>query len=31
MDKELGYKRLGIGSSGYTKANALTAVKYGGV
>ena len=30
MDKELGYKRLGIGSSGYTKANALTAVKYGG-
>lgn len=30
MDRELGYKRLGIGSSGYTKANALTAIKYGG-
>lgn len=30
MDKELGYKRLGIASSGYTKANPLTAIQYGG-
>ena len=30
MDKELGYKRLGIGSSGYSKANLLTAFQYGG-
>lgn len=29
MDKELGYKRLGIGSSGYVKANPLTALQYG--
>lgn len=29
MDKELGYKRLGIGSTGYTKANPLTALQYG--
>lgn len=29
MDKELGYKRLGIGSTGYTKANPITALQYG--
>lgn len=28
-DKELGYQRLGISSSGYTKANLLTALQYG--
>ena len=29
MDEELGYARLGIGSSGNYKANALTALQYG--
>lgn len=29
MDKKLGYKRLGIGNSGYAKANPLTALQYG--
>ncbi|MGF0033038.1 RIP metalloprotease RseP [Bariatricus sp. SGI.154] len=29
MDEELGYARLGIASSGYTKANPLTALQYG--
>ena len=28
-DKELGYERLGISSSGYEKANLLTALQYG--
>ena len=28
-DKELGYERLGISSSGYVKANFLTAMQYG--
>lgn len=29
MDEELGYKKFGIGSSGNTKANLLTALQYG--
>lgn len=29
MDEELNYYRFGIGGGGYTKANALTALKYG--
>lgn len=29
MDEELGYERIGIASSGYTKANLFTALQYG--